>query len=299
MHDALGVAISLDTYAVQLLIGIASGSLLFLVASGLTLIFGAMRVVSFAHGSLYMLGAYAALWLTPAGGAGNAFWLVLLAAGLIVAGVGLVLELLVYRPIYRRPLVIQFLATFALIFVFAGILREFFGAGTRTVAIPDALSGSIGVLGARVPIFNFVFIAAALLVAFALWALLHRTNLGKLIRACVSDPELLGLAGVNVPRVFTGVFVLSAFFAGLAGAIVTLAGSASPALALDSIVRAFVVVIIGGLGSLRGAFAGAMLVGVAEALGILWVPEASLAIVFAVLVAVLAVRPHGLMGRAA
>ncbi len=293
------VAISLDTYVVQIVIGLASGSLLFLVASGLTLIFGAMRIVNFAHGSLFMLGAYVAVWLTPAGGLGDAwFWLVILAAALVVAAVSLPLEIVLFRPIYRRPLLVQFLVTFSLVFVIAGILRELFGAGTRTTQVPPLLSGSLDVLGAPLPRFVFVFMAAALLVGLALWALLHGTQLGRFIRAAVSDPDLLGLSGVNVRWVFTAVLVMSAFFAGLAGAIVTLSGSVSPALALDSIIRAFVVVVIGGLGSLRGAFIGAMLVGLAESLGILWVPEASLAIVFAVLVGVLALRPHGLFGEA-
>ena len=293
------MAIAFNAYVVQIVVGLASGSLLFLIASGLTLIFGAMRVVNFAHGSLYMLGAYLTVWLTPAGGLGNTwFWLVFLAAATLVAGIGLILEVTVFRAIYGRSLLVQFLVTFSLIFVIAGLLRELFGAGTRTTRSPPALSGSVEFLGASVPTFNFVFIAAAVLVALALWALLYGTNLGQMIRAAVSDPALLGLAGVNVNWVFTRVLVISAFFAGLAGAIVTLSGSVSPSMALNTIIRAFVVVIIGGLGSLRGAFLGAMLVGVAEAVGILWVPQASLAIVFAVLVGVLALRPHGLMGGA-
>ena len=133
----------------------------------------------------------------------------------------------------------------------------------------------------------------------ALWALLYRTGLGRMIRAAVSDPTLLGLSGVNVRRLFTGVFVISAFLAGFAGALTLLRGSASPDLAVDVIIRAFVVVVVGGLGSLSGAFIAAFIIGVAEALGILWVPQASLAIVFAVLVVVLAVRPQGLRGRTA
>jgi branched-subunit amino acid ABC-type transport system permease component len=288
---------SASVYAVQLLIGIAAGSLLFLIASGLTLTFGAMRIVNFAHGSLYMVGAYLTLWLTPAAGLTNGnFWLVFLAAAAIVAAIGLVLEVVIFRRIYKRPLLVQFLATFSLIFIIGGILREGFGAATRTTSRPPAFKGSIEILGAHVPTFNFVFIAAALLVAIALWGILHQTRLGTLIRACVSDPVLLQLAGVNVSRVFTVVLVISSFFAGLAGAIVTLSGAVTPAMAFNAIVQAFVVVIIGGLGSIRGAFLGAMLVGVAESLGLLWIPQASVAMVFAVLVAVLAIRPQGLFG---
>jgi branched-subunit amino acid ABC-type transport system permease component len=139
----------------------------------------------------------------------------------------------------------------------------------------------------------------AIVVALVLWAMLYRTGLGRTIRAAVSDPVLLGLSGVNVRALFTIVFVIAAFFAGLAGALTTLQGSVGPGLAVDTIIRAFVVVVIGGLGSLSGAFIAAFLVGVAEALGILWVPSAALAIVFAVLVIVLAVRPQGIMGHRA
>lgn len=288
---------SVSVYAVQLLIGIAAGSLLFLIASGLTLTFGAMRIVNFAHGSLYMVGAYLTLWLTPTGGLTNAnFWLVFLAAAAIVGAIGLALEIVIFRRIYRRSLLVQFLVTFSLIFIIGGILHEGFGAGTTTTSRPPAFTGSVEILGANVPTFNFVFIAAAFLVVIALWAILNKTRIGTLIRASVSDPVLLRLAGVNVGRVFTLVLVISSFFAGLAGAIVTLSGAVTSAMAFNTILQAFVVVIIGGLGSIRGAFVGAMLVGVAESLGLLWIPQASLAMVFAVLVAVLAIRPQGLFG---
>ncbi len=294
------MAVALDEYLVQIITGLARGSLLFLIASGLTLIFGALRVINFAHGSLYMLGAYITVWLTPAGGLENVwFWLVFLAAALLVGAGGAVLEVALFRPIYDRSLLVQFLVTFSIIFVVAGILREFFGAGTRTTSVPPLFDGAVEVLGARVPAFNFAFISVAVAVAALLWTILYKTTLGRLIRAVVSDSELLRLTGVNVDRLRTGVFVLAAFFAGLAGAVATLSGSVSPNMAFDSIISAFVVVIIGGLGSLPGAFLAAMLVGVAEALGILWVPRASIAIVFVVLVAVLALRPQGLMGARA
>jgi branched-subunit amino acid ABC-type transport system permease component len=165
--------------------------------------------------------------------------------------------------------------------------------------VPPFIEGSIGVLDGRVPKYQFFFMAVAVAVAVVLWALLYRTGLGRMVRAAVSDPTLLGLSGVNVRFLYTGVFVIAAFFAGLAGALVTLQGTVSLDLGVDAIILAFVVVVIGGLGSLSGAFIAALLVGVAQALGILWVPQASIAIVFAVLVVVLAIRPQGLRGRTA
>jgi branched-subunit amino acid ABC-type transport system permease component len=294
-------AVSLSEYVVQIITGLGSGALLFLIASGLTLIFGALRVINFAHGSLYMLGAYLVVTLTTELSGGTlqdpTFWLIFLGAAVAVALSGLIMEVLFFRPIYRRPLLTQLLVTFALVFIVNGIVREVWGPTTQSVSTPPLLDGSVGVLDGRIPIFQFVWMGSAVAVAITLWAILYKTGLGRMIRAAVSDPELLRLSGVNVRVLFTGVFVLAAFFAGLAGALKILAGSVQNTLAVDSIIQAFVVVVIGGLGSLSGAFIASFLVGVAEALGLLWMPQASLAIVFAVLVVVLALRPQGIMGQ--
>jgi branched-subunit amino acid ABC-type transport system permease component len=294
------LAYSLDQYIVQIIAGLGSGAVLFLVSAGLTLVFGALRVINFAHGSMTMLGAFVGISLIPAIGFGNAtFWIVLILAGLVIAAGGLFMEVLFFRPIYNRPLLAQLLVTFAFVLIIAGIQREVWGRTTRSVTAPEFVQGGVDILGGAIPKYNFFFIGVAIAVGAGLWALLYRTGLGRLIRAAVSDPTLLGLSGVNVRRLFTGVFVIAAFLAGFAGALTLLRGSASPDLAVDVIIRAFVVVVVGGLGSLSGAFIAAFLIGVAEALGILWVPQASLAIVFAVLVVVLAVRPQGLRGRTA
>lgn len=293
----MDLAVTANQYLVQIVAGLGSGAVLFLIASGLTLIFGALRVVNFAHGSLYMLGAYVAFEIGNAIGVGNgSFFAVLLLAGLAVAAMGVVVEVLLFRPIYRRPLLTQLLVTFALVFIIAGIVRKVWGAQGESTAAPPFLAGGVPVLDSQIPKYQFFFMGLALVVAVVLWAILYRTGLGRMIRAAVSDPELLGLSGVNVRWLFTGVFALGCFFAGLAGAVVTLQGAIGPDIAVDAIIRAFVVIVLGGLGSLAGAFIASLLVGVAEAVGILWVPQASLAIVFAVLVIVLAVRPQGLLG---
>jgi len=294
------LAYTLSEYVVQIIAGLGTGAVLFLIASGLTLVFGALRIINFAHGSLYMIGAYVTVTLEAALGFGNwIFWVVLLLASLVVAAGGVIMEVLFFRPIYGRPLLTQLLVTFAFVLIIQGIIRSFYGAPTRTTDVPPFLEGSIGVLDGRVPKYQFFFMGLAVVVAVLLWALLYRTGLGRMVRAAVSDPVLLGLAGVNVRLLFTAVFVIAAFFAGLGGASRTLQGTVSLDLAVDAIILAFVVVVIGGLGSLSGAFIAALLVGVSEALGILWVPQASLAIVFAVLVVVLAIRPQGLRGSTA
>jgi branched-chain amino acid transport system permease protein len=291
------LATTANEYLAQIVAGLGSGAVLFLIASGLTLIFGALRVINFAHGSLYMLGAYVSFEIGSAIGVGNGgFWAVLLLSGLAVAVMGIALEITLFRPIYRRPLLTQLLVTFALVLIIAGVVRKVWSAQGESTAGPPFLAGGVEMFGTQIPKYQFFFMGAALVVAAALWLLLYRTELGRMIRAAVSDRELLGLTGVNVRLLYTGVFALGCFFAGLAGALVTLQGAIGPDLAVNSIIRAFVVIVLGGLGSLGGAFVASFVVGVAEALGILWVPPASIAIVFAVLVAVLAVRPQGLFG---
>lgn len=290
-------AYSGSQYVVQIVAGLGTGAVLFLLASGLSLIFGALRVVNFAHGSLFMLGAYFTVLLAPSIGFENGtFWIVVLLSGVMVSAVGAVIEIFFFRPIYSRSLLTQLIVTFAFVLIIAGIVRNFWGAEGEPTSAPPFLSGSVDLAGGQVPTYQFFYLALAGVVALALWLILYRTALGRTIRAAVSDPELLGLSGVNVRVLFTGVFVLAAFFAGVAGAVVTFQGFVRPDMAVDAVILAFVIVVIGGLGSLSGAFIAAFIVGVAQALGILWVPQASLAIVFAVLVAVLAVRPEGFRG---
>ena len=290
---------SLSEYFVQILSGMGDGAVLFLIASGLTLIFGALRVVNFAHGSLYLLGAYIATTLMPSIGFGNGtFWIVIILVGLIIAGVGVPLEVFFFRPIYGRPLLAQLLVTFAFVLIIAGIVRKVWGTSGESPDPPPFLRGGIRILeeAPRVPKYQFFLMGLAVVVAIALWALLYKTGLGRMIRAAVSDPELLALSGVNVRILFTGVFALGCFFAGLAGGAITLQGFIVPAIAINAIILAFVIVVIGGLGSLSGAFIASFLVGIAQALGNFWLPEAAIAIVFAVLVAVLVVRPEGIRG---
>jgi branched-subunit amino acid ABC-type transport system permease component len=293
----LTVAYSFSDYVLQIILGLGNGAILFLVASGLSLIFGALRVINFAHGSLYMLGAYIAVSLAgPIGFGAATFWIVMLLAGLAIAAAGTLLEVTVFRLIYNRDLLWQLLATFAFVLIIAAVVREVWGNQGESTPTPGFLSGGVKVLDGQIPRFNFFFIALAVAVAILLWAIMYKTNLGRMIRAAVSDPTLLRLSGVNVRLLFTGVFALASFFAGLAGGAILIQGFFGPDLGIDAIIRAFVIVVIGGMGSLAGAFVASFLVGVAEALGILWVPEASIAIVFAVLVIVLATRPQGLLG---
>ena len=270
------LASTFQDYATEIIGGIGSGSVLFIVASGLTLIFGALRVINFAHGGLFLLGGYFTYAIQNELGFSNAiFWVVILLASLAVALCGLGLEVGFFRPIYKRPVLTQLIVAFGFAFIITGLVRnQIGGGGTTTKGAPPFLGGHVNFGEQTVTYIKFFYMGMAIVVAVGLWALLYRTDLGRMIRAAVSDPELLALSGVNVRMLFTGVFMLAAFLAGIAGSVSSFEGSVSPTDG-DIIIRAFVVVVIGGLGSISGAFIASMLVGVFEALGTLWVPPAS------------------------
>ena len=295
------VAASFQSYATEIVGGLGSGSVLFLVASGLTLIFGALRVINFAHGGLFLIGGFLTYSFQNEIGFSNGnFWIVVLLASLAVALCGLGLEVGFFRPIYRRNVLTQLIVAFGFAFIIAGLVRlEISGGGTTTKGAPPFLSGRVD-FGQHqtVSYFKFFAMGMAIAVGIGLYALLYKTDLGRMIRAAVSDPQLLALSGVNVRMLYTGVFVMGAFLAGFAGSLATFEGAVRPTDG-DIIIRAFIVVVIGGLGSISGAFIASMLVGVFEALGTLWLPSANIAIVFAILVLVLAVRPQGLRGATA
>jgi branched-subunit amino acid ABC-type transport system permease component len=294
------IAATFQDYATEIIGGIGSGSVLFIVASGLTLIFGALRVINFAHGGLFLLGGYFTYAIQNELGFSNAmFWVVVLLASLGVGLCGLGLEVGFFRPIYKRPVLTQLIVAFGFAFIIAGLVRnEIGGGGTTTLGPPPFLGGHVNFGLQTVTYVKFFYMGMAIVVGIGLWALLYKTHLGGMIRAAVSDPELLALSGVNVRMLFTGVFVMAAFLAGFAGSVSSFEGSVSPTDG-DIIIRAFIVVVIGGLGSISGAFIASMLVGVFEALGTLWVPPANIAIVYAVLVLVLVLRPQGLRGATA
>lgn len=283
----------------QALSGLASAAVLFLVASGFTLVFGALRIVNFAHGSLYMLGAFIAMSLSGYLGGGIGTFLVsVVASALAVAIVGGLIEWLCLRHVYSRAVAIQLLVTFGLVMIIGGFVRGVWGSAPRQTNIPPLLDGGVPVFGYFFPVYSLFLIAVGALTAAILWFIMNHTALGRLIRAALDDRKLLEMVGVNVPALFTGVFVLGAFFAGLAGALVTPQQTIAVGLDLDVIVNAVVVVVIGGLGSIAGAFVGALMVGVTAAMSLIWLPPSwSPIIVFGLLVIVLAIRPQGLFGK--
>ncbi len=289
----------MSLFFVQLLTGLANAMFLFLVASGLSLIFGVSRILNFAHGSLYMVGAYLTYSLVailPVGSWG--FFAGMALASLAVALLGGLIEMSLVRRAYRSPELYQLLLTFAVVLVIGDAVKFVWGTENKAGPTPPGLSGSVPILGQLFPTYDLAVLVLGPLVAVGLWWVLHHTRWGILVRAARSDREMVGALGVNQARLFTGVFVLGAWLAGLAGALQVPRQALTTVMDTTIIAETFVVVVIGGMGSVFGALLGAVLIGVLQAFGILFLPrEFHLAIIFILMAAVLILRPWGLLGR--
>jgi branched-chain amino acid transport system permease protein len=274
----------LGFYLVQILTGLSGAATLFLVAAGLSIIFGVTRVVNFAHGSFYMLGAYLAVTLTELFGRTThlGFWGGVLAAALVVGLLGVLVEVLVLRRIYKAPELFQLLATFGVILVIQDLALWTWGAEDLQGPRAPGLRGAVTILGARLPAYDLVLIAASPVVLGGLWLLFKRTRWGVLVRAATADREMVGALGVDQARLFTAVFFLGSFLAGLAGAIQIPKGGANLLMDFGVIAAAFVVVVIGGMGSIGGAFLASLIIGQLQAFGVLFLPQATLVSMFLV-----------------
>lgn len=282
----------------QFVSGLTTAMFLFLIASGLTLIFGVLRVLNFAHGSFYMLGAYMAYqivqWLGPRT---ESFWLALIGAALTVAVAGAAIERLLLRHLYHREELYQLLFTYALVLIIADVVKFTWGTQQLSMPRPPSLAGAVTVLGTVVPVYSLFILVLGPVVAVGLWLAMNRTGVGRTIRAAAADREMLGALGVNVGWVYTGMFALGSFFAGLGGALVAPIRGLVPGMDVDIIVEAFIIVVIGGLGSLWGTFLGALIFGQVLAFGILVMPRFSIFAAFVLMAVVLIVRPWGLLGK--
>lgn len=293
----------------QLLNGLQLGVMLFLMAAGLTLIFGVMGLINLAHGSLYMVGAFACALITAHTGS---FWLGLAASLAAAASAGAIVEVLVVRRLYGRDHLDQVLATFALILIFSEGARWLFGSFPLYLDIPPLLQGAVALPGGSpYPIYRLAIIATGAAVALGLYVLIARTRLGMRIRAGESDREMIGALGVDIRTLYTVVFALGSALAGLAGAMVGALQSVQVGMGEPVLILAFVVIVIGGIGSIKGALLGAVLVGVVDTMGRLLLPKmlalmvppsqagliggalASM-LVYVLMAVVLAVKPRGL-----
>jgi branched-subunit amino acid ABC-type transport system permease component len=277
----------------QLLHGLVFGAALGLLALGLTVIFGLLGVMNFAHGELYMLGAYAGVAVI---GLTHSFWVALLAAPLLVGVLGAVTEVATLRPIYRREPLYGLILTFGLALIFREGVRQIWGGDMRRILPP--VTGSTPLLGMTYPNYRLFLLGTASLLLLAIWLFFTRTRAGIVVRAAVQDAEMLDGLGVNVRRVFTLTFAASAALAALAGLLMAPEFTVYPQMGVEFILLAFIVVILGGMGSMGGSVVAAFVIGVAQSLFSLWMnPQRVAVAIFGIMIVVLIVRPRGFFGR--
>jgi branched-chain amino acid transport system permease protein len=289
----------MDFLLIQALNGLSSASSLFLVASGLSIIFGVTRIVNFAHGSFYMLGAYIAFTIIgQIGGQGAfGFWGSVLLAACLVALIGGLVEIAILRRIYAAPELFQLLATFGVVLMIQDITLYAWGPEDKLGPRAPGLTGPIILLGNRFPSYELFLIFVGPAVLLALWLLFNRTRWGTLVRAATLDREMVGALGVNQRWLFTSVFMFGSFLAGLGGALQLPREAVTLHMDLAMITEVFVVVVVGGLGSITGAYLAAVLIGLVHAFGIVYFPKSTLVLAFLVMAVVLVAKPYGLLGR--
>jgi len=284
-----------DTFIIQLTNGLVFSLLLFLMAAGLSLIFGLMEVVNLAHGTFYLIGGY--VGLTIVSWLGN-FWLALLIAPLSVGALGLLLEITLLRRLYRRGHLDQVLFMFGVALIGADLMRWAWGAYVLTISTPPLLAGQVDVMGIAFPIYRLTMIALGLLIAGLLWLVIERTRIGAIVRAGVSDAQMVGGLGINVERVFAGVFAVGCGLAALSGVAAAPIVNLYPGLDFEILILAMVVVVVGGLGTLKGAFWGSLLIGMADTFGkSSQLAQFSSFVIFVIMGLVLLIKPTGLFGR--
>lgn len=291
----------MDILVIQILNALLYASVLFLITSGLSLIYGVMGIVNVAHGSLYALGAYVTAWVVVQFVGVWPPWalLILLPSGAIaVALVGMALEPTLLRPFYKRPEEYQLLLTFGLLLVLEDVIRFIFGAHPLAADTPMNAFGTLTVLGLYYPGYNFFVIVVGILSAIGLWAFVYRTRFGVMLRATSQNMKMASALGLNVGRVYVFAFGIGCFLAGLGGAIVVPTQSAVLGMGLDALIIAFVVVVVGGIGSLQGALIGSLIVSFVRTAGVQFFPEIELAVLYLIAAIVLIVKPTGLFGKA-
>jgi branched-chain amino acid transport system permease protein len=287
----------MDTLAalpVQALHGLVYGMLLFLVASGLTLIFGMMGVLNFAHGALYMLGAYFSFSILQWTGQ---FWLSLLVPPILVALAGAIIERFFLRKVHSYGHAHELLLTFGVAYIIEELVKIFWGNEPLRVVLPQMLDGSVHLLGIEYPVYRLFILGVSTLVFIIMFFVLYKTRVGIIVRAAVANKRMVDALGFNVPLVFLLLFGMGAWLAGLAGVIGGPYLITNPAMASTIIIDLFVVVVVGGLGSIQGALIASLLIGQLQSIGILVLPQFAIFFEFLLMALVLIFRPHGLMGE--
>jgi len=281
----------------QFVSGLSRAMILFIMASGLTLVFGVARVINFAHGSFYMVGAYLAYTSTFLLAGPFGFWAAFLIVPILTSILGGVVEVALLRRIYEKEHLLQMLLTFGLVFVFSDAVRMIWGVDLRMVSLPSYMAGSVNLLGHQFPAYHLFIISLGGAIAIVMWLMLNRTKFGKLIRGAAEHREMVGLLGYPANRLFTIVFMMATFLGGLAGAAIAPAVRISLGMDTEIIAECFTVAIIGGLGNVWGALLGALIAGMMYSFGILVLPNYAMAFIFILGGIIIVVRPNGLLGK--
>jgi len=278
--------------------GLTNGMVLFIFSAGLTFVFGVLHILNFAHGALYMLSAYIGFCVaTMLGGSPNAFWMSLLVAPVMVGLIGGVIEVFLLRPMYKREHLMQLLLTYSLALMIVDATKFIWGPDPKMVLLPQVLTGYVSLMGATISVYNLLLIAIGFLIMIGISLFINRTNLGHIIRAGAFDPEMTESLGINLKVIYTFIFCLGSWMGGLAGVLVAPLTTVAQGMDAGMLLEGFAVVVIGGMGSIAGAFIAATIVGLASSFGLCWVPGIAIAFTFLVMAVVLIVRPWGLFGR--
>ena len=286
---------SLSCIVTQASTGLIVGALLFLVAAGLTLIFGVLGVINFAHGSLYMLGAYVALTAYRLSGS---FMLATLVSGLAIGMFSLVFERLFMRRVYNADVLMQLLVCYAFILILDDAVKIIWGAEFQSMGMPDEFQlPPLFIGGGVVPVFYVFLIAAATVIAAVLWWSLTRTRMGKIVRAAAHNPTMTSVLGLNTNMIYAAVFALGGGLAGLAGALAAPVRSMSPGMGFSILIESFIVTVIGGMGSVSGALVGALMIGLIRSFGSIGFPLFIEGIMFMAMALILILKPSGLLGK--
>jgi branched-chain amino acid transport system permease protein len=287
-------------FFVQFFNGLIIALGIYLIASGLSLVFGVLGILNFAHGSLYMYGAFFVFTFTRhvlEGVPGN-FWIALIIVPVLIALLGVCVEMGFLRPIYQADPLYQLLLTYGLVLVFGDLVKLLWGAENLSVARPPGFEGTVSILGHLFPSYQvWVLIPISLAAMVGLYLFLNYTHLGSIVRAATHDREMLGALGVNVRLLYTGVFAIGAYLGGLGGAVLAPMGALYPGMDFDIIIDVFLVVVLGGLGSMSGTALGALIFGELRSFGILFVPQFETLFIYILMAIVLVTRPQGLLGK--
>ena len=291
-----GQAITLAALGITFLVGLSRAMILFIVTSGLSFVLGVLRVPNVAHGSLYMIGAFAAHSIaTVFGGGSMGFWLALVIAPLVVALISLIAERSLFCHLYEREHLMLLLFTFALTLILGDLTKIVWGADYRSITAPAMLQGSVTIFGSPFPKYNLFLIISGPIVAIGLWLFSTKTKMGKIARAAAVDMEMVGAIGINVSWVFAFAFVLGCLLAGLGGALVSPTTSVALGMDHDIIIEAFLIVTIGGLGNMWGAMVGSLIFGITQSYGVLFWPQFAIVFPYVAVVIVLTWRPTGML----